>query len=185
MKRLQRDAILVCLIDGLKQCHSWCGETHIQKSTYFLQELLGVPLEFSFILYKHGPYSFDLANELTSMRADDILKLCPQEPPYGPRILPGEASELLRRSFPKTIGRYRGEVEFLAREIGPKGVADLERLGTALYVTLDPETPKDEETRAAVIHELKPHIALDDAVRAVREVDRILRGARDVRSGNR
>lgn len=74
MKKLQRDAILLSLINEMKAKGSWCGETHIQKATYFLQELLGVPLNFEFILYKHGPYSFDLGDEVTAMRADSLLE---------------------------------------------------------------------------------------------------------------
>lgn len=66
MKRLQRDAVILSLIENLRAKGSWCGETHIQKATYFVQELLRVPLEFEFVLYKHGPYSFDLSDELTA-----------------------------------------------------------------------------------------------------------------------
>jgi len=44
----------------------------------FLQDLMRVPLELEFILYKHGPFSFDLRSELTSLRADELVKLEPQ-----------------------------------------------------------------------------------------------------------
>ena len=71
MERLQRAAVLLSLIEQLKDRGSWCGDTHIQKTTYFLQELLKVPLGFEFILYKHGPYSFDLEDEITALRAVD------------------------------------------------------------------------------------------------------------------
>ena len=60
MERLQRAAILTELMDRLRADGSWCGETHVQKATYFLQEVLGVQTGFEYILYKHGPYSFDL-----------------------------------------------------------------------------------------------------------------------------
>lgn len=55
MNRTQRQAILLALIQRLREKGSWCGETHIQKSAYFLQELLGVPLDLNVIFYKHGP----------------------------------------------------------------------------------------------------------------------------------
>jgi uncharacterized protein YwgA len=60
MDRLRRAAILTRLIEQLRNGGSWCGETHVQKATFFLQELLNVPLSLDFILYKHGPFSFDL-----------------------------------------------------------------------------------------------------------------------------
>ena len=43
MKRLQSNAVLLSLIDNLQAKGSWCGETHVQKATYFIQELFGVP----------------------------------------------------------------------------------------------------------------------------------------------
>ena len=62
MKKSQRDAVLLSLVGEMINKGSWCGETHIQKAAYFLQVLLEVPLEFDFILYKHGPFSFDLSD---------------------------------------------------------------------------------------------------------------------------
>src|SRR5438093_5216592 len=102
MERLERDAILLSLLDSLKANGSWCGETHIQKATYFLQELVKVPLEFSFILYKHGPFSFDLSDELTAMRADSLLKIQPQGQ-YGPSLSLTEGSEQLKELFSKVV----------------------------------------------------------------------------------
>ena len=58
-------------------------ETHVQKAMYLMQELLEVPTEYSFILYKHGPFSFDLSDELTSFRGDYLLELAPRRPPMA------------------------------------------------------------------------------------------------------
>ena len=44
MERLKRYAIVLSLIEQLRERGGWCGETHIQKTTYFLQNLLKVPL---------------------------------------------------------------------------------------------------------------------------------------------
>ena len=69
MNRLQRAAVVVSLVKALEKNGSWCGDTHVQKGTFILQELLHVPLEFAFSLYKYGPYSFDLNDELAAFRA--------------------------------------------------------------------------------------------------------------------
>lgn len=164
MKRLQRSAIILSLIESLHHKGSWCGETHIQKSTYFLQDMLDVPLGFDFILYKHGPFSFDLNDELAAMRANDILTLRPR-PPYGPSILPGPRSEQLKKLSPRTLSKYHKNVEFVARELSAYGVADLERLATAVYVTAGQSlsnTPRDKQ--AEHIHSLKPHISVQAAM---------------------
>jgi len=44
MNRMQCDVVILTLLKELKARESWCSETHIQKSFYFLQDLLQVPL---------------------------------------------------------------------------------------------------------------------------------------------
>lgn len=174
MKRLQREAVLLSLIKEMKAKGSWCGETHIQKATYFLQELLRVPTGFEFMLYKHGPFSFDLSDEITAMRADALLQYQPRIP-YGPSLFPTEESREFLEQFPKTLSSYAKEIQFIAEKIGKLGVADLERLATALYVTLNPDGM--EKSREFRITELKPHIKVDEASLAVKSVDAIRRDA--------
>jgi hypothetical protein len=131
MSRMQRAAILLSLLGHLRSSKSWCGETHIQKTTYFLQELFEVPLSFEFVLYKHGPFSFDLNNEITALRADYLVTV-QTRPPYGPSILPSQEGESLVARYPKTCALFEGGMRFVAEELGPRNVTDLEKLTTAL-----------------------------------------------------
>ncbi len=48
-------AIVLYTMQSLKGEGSWCGETHVQKTLFLCQKLMGVPSNFKFILYKHGP----------------------------------------------------------------------------------------------------------------------------------
>src|SRR5262249_38243894 len=136
---LKRAAVLLTLLECLKAHGSWCGETHLQKSTYFLQELLKVPLDFNFIFYKHGPYSFDLSDAITGLRADQLLGLKIRDP-YGPSLVATEGAQWLYDRFPVPRDVYMQAVEFVATRVGQKTVADLERLATALYVTLEDDS---------------------------------------------
>src|SRR5438874_1611684 len=111
MKRLQRAAVLASLIEELRAHESWCGETHIQKNVYVLEELLDVGLEFEFILYKHGPYSFDLADELLELRADRLVEPEPPKPPYRPRLKLTESGRRLLETYPKTVALYDEQVK--------------------------------------------------------------------------
>ena len=172
MNRLQRAAVIIELIQKLKDRGSWCGETHLQKSIFFLQSLFDIPLPFQFILYKHGPYSFDLTDEISNLRADEIVKLQPQPYPYGPSFVLGEGASLIREKFRKTIGTYEANLDFIAETLGKKGVVELEKLATALFVTLP--VNKNAEDRARLVHELKPHVTLSEAMEAVSGVDSIL-----------
>lgn len=180
MNRLQQDAVLATLADQLRRKGSWCGETHLQKATYFLQELLKVPTGFSFILYKHGPFSFDLRDELTAMRADGLLELRAQWP-YGPSLVPTERSVELRERFSKTVSKYERHIDLVAEHLGSENVAGLEKLATALYITLEGNLGS-VGARAKRIHSLKLHVSLDEASKAVQTVDAIARAARGLLS---
>jgi uncharacterized protein YwgA len=173
MKRLQRATVIVSLVEAMKKQGSWCGGTHVQKASFFLQELLNVPLGFQFVLYKHGPYSFELTDELTALRADSILTLTVRDPQYGPSYSPGELRDSLIERFPKTAVRYRPQVELVAKNLGSKGVVDLERLATALYVRIEHGADSPQELRATSLVKLKPHINLRSAKEAVGEVDEL------------
>src|SRR5882762_5606640 len=126
MDRLQKDSVLLALNEELRAAGSWAGETHMQKATYFLQHLMRVPLAFDFILYKHGPFSFDLRDELTAMRAHGFFRLEPQYP-YGPTLIAEQKSELLKQTFRAKIEGYIPKIRFVSEKLGNKTVADLER----------------------------------------------------------
>jgi hypothetical protein len=182
MDRLQRAAILTELADQLRREGSWCGHTHMQKATYFLQDLLGVPTGYEFILYKHGPYSFDLSEEMTALRADYLIEFDHRSPGYGPGLVPTRTSAELRSRHPVTLERYAREIGFVARAFGSRGVTDLEKLATALYVTRENGGTHGADDRARRLVELKSHVPLDQALNAVREFDRISREATDLAS---
>ncbi|MGH9866045.1 MAG: hypothetical protein ACRD4H_11580, partial [Candidatus Acidiferrales bacterium] len=162
--------------DELCENDSWCGETHLQKATYFLQDLLQVPTDFDFILYKHGPFSFDLRDELTALRADCLLELRPQLP-YGPSLVTTEAGHALEKQYPKTLKKHKKAIRFVAEQLGNKNVSELERLATALFVTLESGQRSTKE-RANEIHSLKPHVTEQSATSAVEEVDAIIESAK-------
>ncbi len=176
----KKDVVLLTFIERLHQHESWCGETHIQKGTYFLQELLGVPLDFRFILYKHGPYSFDLKDELTAQVADALLAVKSREP-YGPNLVLGENSAALLERSPRSRAAYRTQAEFVASRLGSKTVAELERLATALYVLRTALPNGTAEERTEKLRALKPHLTEPQAHDAVAEVDRLAADAEDHR----
>ncbi len=175
MKRLEKDAVLIALADELSLRKSWCGETHLQKSVYFLQELTKVPLGFEFILYKHGPFSFDLRDELTAMRADGLLELQVMPMPYGPSLSPTDTGEAIKARFNGVVNRYKDAVNNVANYLGDKGVAELERLATALFVYTTSDIEKISPTDCAKeLSKLKPHVGSEDAEHAAKEISTLL-----------
>jgi hypothetical protein len=168
---------LILTVTGeLRKRGSWTGETHVQKVGYFLQDLLGVPLKADYILYKHGPYSFDLRRTLSTMRAYQYVDWQPNPYPYGPTLVEGQLADTLKR-FTEEPVEYRAKIDFVADWLGTKRVAELERLGTALYVTLTEGAAAQD--RATRICELKPHVAPAEAQNAVAELDNMIARARE------
>lgn len=177
MNQLAQEAVLVGLARRLHERGSWSGETHLQKATYLLHELRGVPFDFNFILYKHGPFSFELRDELGSMRADRLLEREVQPPPYGPRFVVTERGRELEARFARTMHRYGDSLDWVADRLGDRGVVALERLATAVWVTRELGDAASVEARAARLHEVKPHVGIADAADAVREIDGMLTAA--------
>jgi len=174
MNRLAQEAVLVGLARRLHDRGSWGGETHLQKATYLLRELREVPFDFDFILYKHGPFSFELRDELGSMRADQLLKREVQVPPYGPRFVVTERGRELEQRFARTMDRYGDGLDWVAEWLSDRGVMELERLATALWVTREFGERAPVEERAGRLHQVKPHVSIAEAADAVREIDEML-----------
>jgi len=169
---LRQEILLLGLLKAMEERGSWCGETHVQKCVYFLQEGLGVPLGFDFMLYKHGPFSFELREALGQMR-DELLIDIASRGPYGPSLVVTESGQgllSLRQGIPDS---HNDKAAFVAENLGPKTVVELERLGTALYVTKQRPGATPEQ-RASDLTHAKPHVRLEDSRVAVGQVDALL-----------
>jgi hypothetical protein len=175
MERFDNASLIVALIEKLREHQSWAGETHLQKATYVLKRVLAVPIEFEFILYKHGPFSFDLRDEIGWMRSTRLLEWEVRSNFYGPSLRPGQLSPTLKSQFPVMPERYSRQLDFVAQRFGGKNVAALERLTTAIYVTVDEKTPRED--RARYMNELKPHVSITEADAALIEADALIEAA--------
>jgi len=167
-------AVVLRLIKELKGFGSWCGETHVQKTMYFLQEGIGVNTGFDFILYKHGPFSFSLSDLLVSLQSNDVVRLIPQQYPYGPSFDLTEDGEILLDKYSDKLEDAVAKIEQVASKLGNKKVVELERLATALYVSRKMNGENDIDLKADEIIRLKPHISRPNAVSALNEVSDIL-----------
>ena len=124
-----RRALICHLVDKMRENDSWAGHTHIQKSVLFLQELFGVPMGYEFVLYLHGPFSFELRNDLALMRARLQLDV-EHRRGYGPSFILGTHGKPATES---PTG-YEDAIEFVARKLSWNDVRLLERLSTAFFL---------------------------------------------------
>ena len=171
MERQERWALVAQLVSEMRENGGWAGETHIQKGLYFLQDLLNLPSGYDFILYKHGPYSFDLHDDLGRMRANLILDIEPHLP-YGPSFDLGRRGKHVVSRGGENLSRFGPHIRFVADSFGDKDVRTLEGFATALYVKNEnPDgSPRSWGDRVMA---LKPHISLIDAQTAITSVSEI------------
>ena len=162
----ERRTLVTALVKSMRDKDSWAGETHIQKCIFFLQKMLKVPLGYEFVLYKHGPYSFDLRSELAEMRARLYLEVEPRSG-YGPSFTLGHWG----KRAAETPSSYSDAVEFVCDEISTKDVRRLERISTAFFIQSEPDNSELNSVEVAKrVIELKPHISFGEARVAVSEV---------------
>ena len=160
-------ALTLRLAASLYENGSWCGETHIQKNMYILDNIYGEAEDLKFTLYKHGPYSFilhDLINDLYGLNF-----IIPEStPPYGPRIKVSESGFLFLNKYRLPVEKINSITSLFAN----KSVQKLEKESTALMI--EKQYPKANITeRAHELHRVKPHISLDDALTVTHSMEGI------------
>lgn len=170
MKRLQKAALIVEMLDEMIKKGSWAGETHLQKCLFFLQDMRNVPIGYEFQLYRYGPFSFDLRDDLVQLQAEGVLNLSPRSASYGASLEPSETSLLLlRKHFPGTLKKYRNEIGFIAAHFGSLNARDLECLTTAYYFHLEDSGSSNEEI-GSMINRVKPYIGVSEGADAAKRV---------------
>ena len=176
MNREERRAIIARLIKTMRSKGSWAGNTHVQKSMYFLQELMGIRTCYRFVMYKHGPFSFDLRDELTNMEADLLLDVELRNP-YGPSFTMGYHDI----SNKKEASAYDYALTFVSDALASKDIRSLERIATALF-TQTHNSEKNDNELVELIIKMKPHITMPQAMDAVRKVSKLRQGAELLKS---
>lgn len=156
----------------LREGLSWAGETHIQKTAYVAKTLKRVPFESEFVLYKHGPFSFEMSTSLVHMRTRGLLSIS-QNPGYGPSFDVAEPLwKALDRSASNYFEKYEADIASISAVFASKNVAWLERVATAVYLNSLRPTSSVED-RAAELVQLKPHIPYALAMDAFTQVESI------------
>jgi len=173
-----RCALVVQMAKKLRDRGSWCGETHLQKALYILQDISRSNFGYKYVIYKHGPYSFDLNNELAAMRSANILQFQFPREGYGPSIVPTQFGQRVFDTNKDNVHEYDRIIDFVADWFAGSDVRLLEKLATAYFVTAkNPRLPVNE--RARKINFLKPHVDINSAEQAVEAVDAKRREAQE------
>jgi len=159
-------AIILKIIESLQANGSWTGKTHIQKSIFLFQETTPVDKLFTFVLYKHGPYSFEIEDELEQMKsyAAISIKAVGQ---VGVELKPSVNAAYVE-DHAALSSTERQNIEKIGEFVGAKNVMELERIATTVWVR-SREGLTDSTAVAARVHALKPHVSISDALTADKE----------------
>ncbi len=169
MDLLRKIALVSELLDRIRANNVWAGPVHLQKSMFFLQEMRGVPLDFEFVLYRYGPYSFELQDEIEYIRGSGFLKwFFHDSPGYATGLETTEASRNIRDKLPKLMDKYEDDLAFVSENIGPMRSMQLERVSTSFYYMV--KGLEGDEDIAREVCKVKPHIDYSDAAEAVQQV---------------
>jgi uncharacterized protein YwgA len=133
--------------------------------------MMSVSSNFKFVLYKHGPYSFELSAHLQGLIADGLVCVLTR-PPYGPTLGVGEQARSIAAKVERK-GDVARHITFMSKKLSRKGVADLEKLATAVYVNKKFGLNVSIEKRAEIFTSLKPHVSVEAARSAFSEAKEI------------
>ena len=174
MRRRQKIAVILQLMNEMWYQSKWCSESTIQMHVFFLQELMKVPLEFEFVLYRGAPFSFELSYLFPEMNSAKSIELVPQ-PRSRPQIKVTERGVRFYSAFDHDIAQYKTKIAFVPTTFRNKGVDELALVAIGFYVTMEFENCKNRiRERADRLVELEPHFDLSEAVDAINEVDEIV-----------
>jgi hypothetical protein len=107
------------------------------------------------------------------MRSDGLISRTVDDPRYGPRLTITPRGEQLEQSLATTLTRYAGDLDWIADVLNRRGVVELERLATAMWMTRHHEG-STAERRAEALVEVKPHFSFEQALAAVEEIDQLI-----------
>ena len=179
MKRLQKAALFCEMLDRMIAKGSWAGETHLQKGLFFLQSMRDVPTGYTFQLYRYGPFSFDLSDEIVQMKGDRVIIPFYRPYPYGPSLASSDLSQRLKKHFPETLKKYSDDIDFVTNNFGDLSASELGKLATAYYFILQDQGSSDEEI-AIKINGVKSHILISEGMEAAKMVREIASSAREL-----
>ena len=170
MDEVQRMGLLTYVVEVLNNAGNWTGRTHIQKFIYFAQETLGLQSNYEFILYQRGPFSFDLDDDIRSLRSVGAVDIAPA-PPYGPRYYPTAFGKSLMEKAPISPEMDRQLAKLAYVLSSQKTARDLELLATTLYAMK--EGQKSQEDVVLRVLNLKPHFTRHQVDQAYASVSQI------------
>jgi len=168
----RKHAFILSVVKCLHEHGSWTGKTHVQKSLSLLRDRGDVEVPFVFVLYRHGPYSFEVESGIEEMRSYGAIEL---EPVQGSGViihLGSMAQYVFERG--KLSALEIEAIRGVCKYVDARNVLELERLATASWIRSQ-EKVRSSQDVVKRLTTLKPHISSKDAEQADADVNDWLR----------
>ncbi len=149
------------------------GRTALQKFTYLLQELHGVPSGYDFPLYTYGPYSSELSSDLDTLAAMRGVRVVPDDRQGGYLISPGSHADSIRGMGAEFLRAHDRAIADVIDVFGGMSAKELELRATCVFADRDARRRRHPLGRAeltAVVHEIKPHFTPAQISAAIAEL---------------
>jgi hypothetical protein len=146
---------------------------HIQKAMFLLKTMCIGQFPFSFILYKHGPFSPDIEYELGEMKSYGAVSY-DVRPGFSQVLEPGMNAKALKRKV-QLSAEEQGALEAVCRFLARKPLFEIELLATVAWIR-ENEHIRSVEEIASRLQALKPYVSRPEALRSVGEIEQVIHG---------
>lgn len=110
------------------------GKTKLQKLVFLMKELKNVPVQYRFHFYTYGPFSSDLAGDLSYLDYIGGVKIYGDSYQNGYEIRPGDSTEYLIQKADIFLKWNQPAIDDILNQFGSKQARDLELIATLVYV---------------------------------------------------
>jgi uncharacterized protein len=153
------------------------GRTALMKLCYFLQELRGVWLGYSFSLYSYGPFDSTVLSDLGEGEALGILRetIVYYPSSYGYRITCDMDADTLADLGGDLLQNHRDDIDWVVQEFGNFSAANLELASTLIYADREAHAAEEQISIAELtrrVHEVKPRFSDDHILRQAEYLSR-------------
>jgi uncharacterized protein YwgA len=166
-ERWNQYGIIAELASKLEGVSPQFGKTVLQKLVFILQEVYKVPCDYEYTLYNYGPYSNELAGDLSFFASLDGVKV-EWNQGLGYKILPAPKTDHFRQKVRAFLDKYKNSIDEVINKFGRMSARELELCSTIIYVFNQSLTGKDDLIFR--VKEIKPHFSINEINDAVKQL---------------
>ena len=180
MDSMKRTLIVLDFLEKLKTREGWSSETQLHTAYFLFQALFENFRDYQFFLFRRCIVSFDLADDLTGMRADSLISATVNEYPLMPALSITASGHRFKATYAGTLDQAMMPlIDFVASKLENRTHVEGERLAVAFYMKNNhPEI--DTGSLYRKLMEARPGLKEEEAQETIHEMGVILEESRHI-----